>query len=83
MNPWLWAAAGLLTAFVPCLWSLARARVMEQLGIMQMASILCPLELLLLAQGFHQPTFGDLAIAFSLLSFPAALLFAHFFERWL
>jgi len=83
MNPWLLAAGALLLAFVPCLWALARARAIEQLAIMQMASVLCPLVLLLLAQGFNQPTFGDLAIAFSLLSFPAALLFAHFFERWL
>ena len=43
----------------------------------------CPLVLLLLAQGFNKPTFSDLAIAFCLFSFPAALLFAHFFERWL
>ena len=83
MNVWVLAAIAMLLAFIPCLWALARGRAMEQLTVMQLASVLCPLALLLLAQGFNQPAYGDLAIAFSLLSFPAALLFAHFFERWL
>lgn len=81
MNPWLLAALALLLGFVPCGWVLARAKTMERVVAMQMAGTLTPLILLLLAQGFGRPTFGDLALAFALLAFPASLLFAHFFER--
>ena len=83
MNPWLLAALGLLLGFVPCGWVLVRASTMERFVAMQMAGILTPLILLLLARGFGQPTFCDLALAVALLGFPAGLLFAHFFERWL
>ena len=83
MNLWLLAALALLLGFVPCGWVLARARTTERFVAMQMAGTLTALILFLLAQGFHQPTFGDLALAFALLSFPAGLLFAHFYERWL
>lgn len=83
MNLWQFAALALLLGFVPCGWVLARAKTMERFVAMQMAGTLTSLILLLLAQGFGQPTFCDLALAFALLSFPAGLLFAHFFERWL
>jgi multisubunit Na+/H+ antiporter MnhF subunit len=83
MNLWLIAAMALLLAFAPCVWIWARAQTMEQFVAMQMAGVLTPLILFLLAQGFGQPTFADLSIAVALLSFPAGLLFAHFFERWL
>jgi multisubunit Na+/H+ antiporter MnhF subunit len=83
MNLWLIAALALMLGFVPCGWVLARAKTMERFVAMQMAGMLAPLILFLLAQGFGQPTFGDLALALALLSFPAGLLFAHFFERFL
>ncbi len=83
MNLWLITALALLLAFLPCGWVLARGRTMERFVAMQMAGTLTTLILLLLARGFGQPTFSDLALAFALLSFPASLLFAHFFERWL
>ena len=83
MNVWLIAASALLLGFVPCGWVLALAKTMERFVAMQLAGTLTSLILFLLAQGFGQPAFGDLALAFALLSFPAGLLFAHFYERWL
>ncbi len=81
MNFWLVAALALLLGFVPCGGMLARAKTMERFVAMQMAGTLTSLILLLLAQGPGQPSFCDLALAFALLTFPAGLLFAHFYER--
>jgi multisubunit Na+/H+ antiporter MnhF subunit len=83
MNLWLLTALALLLGFVPCGLVLARARTMERFVAMQMAGLLTPLILFLLALGFGQPSFADLSLAVAVLSLPAGLLFAHFFERWL
>jgi multisubunit Na+/H+ antiporter MnhF subunit len=83
MNIWFWSALGLLIGFIPCGWVVARARSMDALVALQMAAGNCALILLLLAQGMGRPSFFDIALAFALLTYPATLLFAHFFERWL
>ncbi|HEY2800290.1 MAG TPA: monovalent cation/H+ antiporter complex subunit F [Chthoniobacterales bacterium] len=83
MNIWLWSALGLVLGFVPCGWVITRARMMGSLVALQMAAGICTLVLLLIAQGLHRPSFLDIPLAFVLLTYPATLLFAHFFERWL
>jgi multisubunit Na+/H+ antiporter MnhF subunit len=83
MNLWLIAAAGLMLGFVPCAVVLVRARTMERLVAVQSAGTLTTVILLLLSAGFRQPSFSDLALTSALLSYPASLLFAKFFERWL
>ena len=56
---------------------------MERLVALQLAGTLSAFVLLLVAVGSGRPAFSDLALGLALLSFPAGLLFAHFFERWL
>jgi multisubunit Na+/H+ antiporter MnhF subunit len=83
MNLWLWAALALVLALVPCGWVLARAEVVEGVVALQAATGISTLALLLVAQGLGRPSFYDLSLAMALLGFPCAILFAHFFERWL
>jgi multisubunit Na+/H+ antiporter MnhF subunit len=83
MNIWTAAAAALGLGLALCGWVIARARTIERLAALQMAGTLTTLILLLIARGVSQSSFCDLALASALLSFPAGLLFAHFFERWL
>ena len=83
MNIWIAAATVLAVGLVPCGFVVARADAMERLAALQMASTVGVLILLLIARGVSQSSFCDLALAAALLSFPAGLLFAHFFERWL
>lgn len=83
MNVWLWSALALLLGFIPCGWVLLRGGKMDALVALQMASGLCALSLLLLAQGLDRPSFLDISLAAALLGYPTTLLFAHFFERWL
>ena len=83
MNPWLIAAAGVMLGLVPCAVVLVRARTMERLVAVQSAGALMTIILLLFSVGFNQPSFSDLALTSALMSYPASLLFAKFFERWL
>jgi multisubunit Na+/H+ antiporter MnhF subunit len=83
MNLWLVAAAGLMLGFVPCAVVLVRAQTLERLVAVQSAGAMMTTILLLTAVGFNQPSFSDLALSSALLSYPASLLFAKFFERWL
>ncbi|PYJ25820.1 MAG: hypothetical protein DME91_01975 [Verrucomicrobia bacterium] len=83
MNIWIAAAIALAFGFPLCGRVIVRAPVMDRLAALQLASTLTALILLLFALGVSQSSFCDLALATALLSFPAGLLFAHFYERWL
>jgi multisubunit Na+/H+ antiporter MnhF subunit len=83
MNLWLLATVGLMLGLVPCAIVLVRARTTERLVAVQLAGSLTTVILLLLSVGYRQPSFADLALTSALLSYPAGLLFAKFFERWL
>ena len=82
MNPWLIAATALLVGLIPCGIVCFRGAPMERLVALELAGTLNALTLLLLAQGFDQPPFYDLALVLSLLSFAGGLVFARFLERW-
>ena len=84
MTMWLAGVIGLLLAGLVCAGIILRARSLSDcLVALQMAGLVFTLALLSLAQGMSRPSFFDLALAVALLSFPAALLFAHCVERWL
>lgn len=83
MNVWLWAALALLLSLVPCLIVSFRGDLADRLVGLELASVLVTIELLLLAQGFHHPSFYDLPLTLVLLSFGGGMVFARFVQRWL
>jgi multicomponent Na+:H+ antiporter subunit F len=83
VNAWLTAAAALVFALVPCGIVCFKGTAMEGMVGLEMAGILDCLILLLLAQGFNNPNFYDLAVAMALLAFGGGLVFVRFLERWL
>jgi multicomponent Na+:H+ antiporter subunit F len=83
MNAWIWAAAGLLVALVPCGISVFRGQPTDRLVGLEMAGIVESILLIVLAEAFRRPDFTDLAVAAALLTFGGGLVFARFLERWL
>ncbi len=83
MNAWLWAALGFSLVLVPCGAALVRVPLADALVTLQLATSISVLILALVAIGTHRPSFLDIALTLALLAYPASLLFAHFFERWL
>lgn len=74
----------MIVAALICAAVLLRGRhLSDRLVALQMLSLLTVLALLILAQAMSRPSFFDLALALAILSFPGALLYAHFVERWL
>lgn len=84
MKIWLAADIALLLALAPCAFVILRGRHLTDCMVaLQFGGVLMTLALMILAQAMHRPSFYDLSLALALLSFPAALLFAHFVETWL
>ncbi len=82
MDIWLFSAIIMVLALIPCGVVIAGARVMDRLVALEMAGVVAVMVLVLLAEGFRQPSFYDLALTLAFLSFPANLVFAFFIERW-
>ncbi|MDQ3752677.1 MAG: monovalent cation/H+ antiporter complex subunit F [Actinomycetota bacterium] len=82
MNIWLIAATVLLLGLIPCGLVCFKGAPMQRLVALEMAGSLDVMVLLLLAQGFDQPPFYDLALVLALLSFSGGLVFVRFLERW-
>ncbi len=83
MDIWLITAVVLTLSFIPCGIVIVRERVLDRIVALQMAGILSVFIIMLLAESFRQPSFMDLALTLAILSLPAGLVFAFFFERWL
>jgi multicomponent Na+:H+ antiporter subunit F len=83
VNAWLVGALALLIGLVPCGILCLRRPPMERLVGLEMAGTVDTLILLVLAEGYHQAIFFDLAVVLALLSFAGGLVFARFLERWL
>lgn len=83
MNAWLWSALLIAVGILPCVWVMLFGSSMDALIALQCGSTISLLSLLLLGQGLSRPCFVDVSILLVLLLYPAGLLFAHFFERWL
>lgn len=83
MNIWLIAAIGFALVTFPCGIVLARAPLMTALAAVQLGTGASVLALTVIAMGLGRPSFLDIGLTLALLAYPASLLFAHFFERWL
>lgn len=83
MSVWLLASIVLLFALVPCGWIALTSTVQKRLVAMEMAGVICTLELMLLTMAFNRMPMMDLAVALGLMSFGAGMVFAHFLARTL
>ena len=83
MNLWLTAAVALLPALAAAGWVAAVADIENRFVAVELGTTLAVFMLMLLSVGYDQPSFIDLGLTVVLLSFPGALAYAHFLERWL
>jgi multicomponent Na+:H+ antiporter subunit F len=83
MNAWMWAAAGILVALIPCGIVCYRGKLEDRLIGLEMAGALVTIELLLLAEGYGRSSFFDIALTLAFLSFGGGMVFARFVQRWL
>lgn len=83
MNFWLWSAAALLIALILCLYVCATKPAPDRLVALQFAGVIVTLQMVLLCEGFHRPSFYDLPLTLALLSFGGGMVFARFLQRWL
>jgi len=83
MNLWLIAASILLLCLAPCLLSCIKGDPLHRLIALEAAGVIVGASLILIAEGLHQPSFMDLALAFVLVNFGGNLAFARLLERWL
>ena len=83
MNPWLWTAAVVLVSLIPCGIVCFRGTLSDRLVGLEMTGVLVTIELLLLAEGFHRPSFFDLPLTLAFLSFGGGMVFTRFVQRWL
>ncbi|MGH7905927.1 MAG: monovalent cation/H+ antiporter complex subunit F [Candidatus Binataceae bacterium] len=83
MNIWLLAAALLQAGLFICGFLCIRAKMLESVVAMEMASAITVISVALLAEGMGRPPWFDLAIALALLSFPSGMVILVFMERWL
>jgi multisubunit Na+/H+ antiporter MnhF subunit len=78
VNVWLIAATVLLAGLLPCAWVLLRARLIEALVALELASTIVTVVLLLLAEGFHRSSYFELPLVLAALSFVGTLVFIRF-----
>jgi multicomponent Na+:H+ antiporter subunit F len=83
VNAWLLAALALLIGLLPCAIVCLRGSPMERLVGLEMAGTVDTLILLVLAEGYEQAIFFDLAVVLAVLTFAGGLVFARVLERWL
>jgi multisubunit Na+/H+ antiporter MnhF subunit len=81
MNPWMGASVLLLMALPPCGWLALTRPEHVRLVALDMASVICTLELMLLTVAFGRFPMMDLPVALALLSFGSGMLFAHFLAK--
>ena len=83
MSAWTAAALVATLAFALCGYAIARGSIPARLVGLQLASGIAAADLLLIAQSFGNESAYDTALALALLSFPAGLVYARFYGRWL
>ncbi len=83
MNAWLWAAAALMIAMIPCFIVCFRGDLGDRLVALEQAGCLITIELVLLCEGFGRASFFDLPLTLALLSFGGGMVFSRFVQRWL
>ena len=84
MNLWLLSAilllGALLTTGAICCFC---AELLGSIVAMELASGIAILTIVMLAQGWGYSSWYDMAIALALLTFPGAMIFVLFLERWM
>jgi multicomponent Na+:H+ antiporter subunit F len=83
MNVWLAGAGVMLVALIPCGVVCLRGDPVRRLVGLEMTGLIVTLTIELLAQATHRAYLYDLALAQSVLTLGAGLVFARFLERWL
>jgi multisubunit Na+/H+ antiporter MnhF subunit len=83
MSVWTIAAVIATGALAACGVAIARGSVATRLVALQMAGSVAAVDLLLTAQSFGNESAYDMALALALFSFPAGLVYAKFYGRWL
>ncbi len=83
MNVWLMAATVLLLAFIPLLFICFRRESAQRLVGLEFASCLVVIELILICEGYGRPSFFDLPLTLTFLSFGGGMVFTRFIQRWL
>ena len=83
MSVWLLASAALLLGLLPCVLLATRGNVVDRIVALQLGGVLAVLALLTFEQGEQRQSFFDVSLALAVLTFPASLLVAQVFRRWL
>ena len=83
MSVWTIATLVATAALAACGVSIARGSIATRLVALPMAGSVAALDLLLLAQSLGNESAYDMALALALFSFPAGLIYARFYGRWL
>jgi multisubunit Na+/H+ antiporter MnhF subunit len=83
MSVWLLASAALLLGLLPCVLLATRGNVVDRIVALQLGGVLAVLALLTFEQGEQRQSFFDVSLALAVLTFPANLLVAQVFRRWL
>jgi multisubunit Na+/H+ antiporter MnhF subunit len=81
MNPWLVAAAVLVVALAGPLFACVRGSIMDAVVALEMAGMVATVVMMLLAEGYHRPSFMDLAVVLAVMSFIGSLAFARLIGR--
>lgn len=82
-NVWLWGAAALMLALIPCGITVFRGTAADRLVGLEMAGVVITLDMVLLTEGFGRSILYDIPLALAMLSFGGGMVFARFLERWL
>jgi multicomponent Na+:H+ antiporter subunit F len=81
LNVWLIAATVLLAGLVPCGLVCLRAPLLDAIAGIELATSVATLVLVLLAEGFHRPSYFTLPIVLAALSFTGGLALVRFLAR--
>jgi multisubunit Na+/H+ antiporter MnhF subunit len=81
VNVWLAAALALLPVLLACLAVCFLGAALDGLVAMELASVVCVVELMLLCEGTHRQPFIDLALVLAVMGFVGSLAFARLMER--
>lgn len=83
MSAWMLAGCMCMIALVAPAWRCSRGGTNDRLIGLMFAGELATLVLLALAVAFERSFYVDCALAVAILPYPSALVFAHFYEKWL
>jgi multisubunit Na+/H+ antiporter MnhF subunit len=81
VNPWLLATVVLVAALVPCAIACVVVEPLAALAVMEVASTVTAVALMVFSEGVERQPFIDLALVFAVLSIVGAIAFARLLER--